>query len=154
MPSQGISDNARPGNPIMMYPPPDSNAHMSMNTKILVSVVISIAVIVVSIIMICHHMPSVTSSSVSTRLAQGGWVVYYRQGCGYCTAQKQVLAWGNKQPHNYIECDMRGKQVGGLFPPPVPCNSPTITGFPFWLNTRTGETRAGLQSINALNTMA
>lgn len=111
---------------------------------------VALAAAVVLIIMILYYMFS--HGGLAKGLTRNGWVVYYRHGCGYCTRQKIVL--GGKF-HKFIECDSSGKQIGGYTThPPLPCNSPTITGYPFWYNTHTKATRVGLQETAALEKMA
>lgn len=90
--------------------------------------------------------------SQAKRLASCGWIVYYLQGCGYCTKQKEVLGGDYK---NYIECNRQGDQLSGYTTtPPIACNSPQINGYPFWYNTKTKDTRGGLQGVDALKKMA
>ena len=90
--------------------------------------------------------------SHAKRLAGCGWIVYYLQGCGYCTKQKEVLGGKYK---NYIECNRQGDQLSGYTTtPPIACNSPQISGYPFWYNTKTKDTRGGLQGVDALKKMA
>jgi hypothetical protein len=109
----------------------------------------ALAVVVVLIIVVLYYMWS--PCMLAKDLAHCDWIVYYRQGCGYCTKQKHVLSG---KFHKYIECDTSGRQIGGYTSnPPLACDSPIITGFPFWYNTRTQKTRAGLQDIGELRKM-
>ena len=111
---------------------------------------VALAVAVVLIIVILYYV--FLPRSLSKNLARRGWTVYYRKGCGYCTKQKQVLGGDF---HKYIECDTNGNQLGGYTTsPPLPCNSPQITGFPFWYNTKNQKTHVGYQDIRALENMA
>lgn len=117
---------------------------------------VALAAVVVLIIMVMCRMagsskgsskgsPKGSSKALVKHLADCGWVVYYRRGCGHCTKQKEVLGGNYKK---YIECDANGVQLSGYTTkPPVACNSPQIKGFPFWYNTKTGDTRLGFQGI-------
>jgi hypothetical protein len=70
-------------------------------------------------------------------LANAGWVLYSRAGCGYCERQMAEL--------------------GGAYPRAVHCSPAScanVTAFPTWVNTRTGERRVGLQGRAALLSMA
>lgn len=126
----------------------DSDDNPCMTRKTLLAVALAVAVVLIIVILYYMFSPR----TLAKGLARCGWIVYYRQGCGYCTKQKHVL--GGKF-HKYIECDTSGNQIGGYTTsPPLPCNSPTITGFPFWYNTRTKETRVGLQDAGSLEKMA
>ena len=126
----------------------DSDSEMCISRKMLKSLAMAIAIVL--IIMILYYL--LVPGTLSKKLAKCGWIVYYRQGCGFCTKQKQVLR-GDFE--NYIECDMSGNQIGGYTTkPPIPCNSSVITGFPFWYNTRTKDTKVGLQTLESLKEMA
>lgn len=94
----------------------------------------------------CHKR-----AGLAETLGDAGWVVYYRQGCGYCDEQRRVLGKPHLMPS--VECDPAGRQMGGDAAP-LPCGSPVITGYPFWLNVRSGEARVGLQGHSALENMA
>jgi hypothetical protein len=129
----------------------DAKRHMSpecRRRRMLLTVALAVAVVL--IIVILYYMFS--HCGLAKGLIRNGWIVYYRHGCGYCTKQKSAL--GGKF-HKYIECDPSGKQIGGYTAhPPLPCNSPAITGYPFWYNTHTKATRVGLQDAAALKKMA
>ena len=113
---------------------------------------VALAAVVVLVIMVMCRMAGLSkgsskgsSKSLVKHLAGCGWVVYYRRGCGHCTKQKEVLGGNYKK---YIECDENGVQLSGYTTkPPIACNSPQIKGFPFWYNTKTGDTRLGFQGI-------
>jgi hypothetical protein len=121
---------------------------------------VAFAVVIVLVVMvICRLAYSSEDDSSDSlkrshakRLAGCGWIVYYLQGCGYCTKQKEALGGDYK---NYIECNRQGDQLSGYTTtPPIACNSPQINGYPFWYNTKTKETREGLQGVDALKKMA
>ena len=126
---------------------------------------VAFAVVVMLVIMVICQLAYLSSDesdddesngtfkgSQAKRLASCGWIVYYLKGCGYCTKQKEALGGGYK---NYIECDRQGNQLSGYTTtPPIACNSPQIDGYPFWYNTKTEDTRQGLQGVDALKKMA
>jgi hypothetical protein len=113
---------------------------------------IVLAAVVLLVIMVMCRMAGSSEGSLVKRLANCGWVVYYLQGCGYCTKQKSILGGNYKK---YIECDRNGDQLSGYTTkPPIACDSRQIDGFPFWYNTKTRETQRGLQNIDALKDMA
>jgi hypothetical protein len=122
---------------------------------------VAFAVVVMLVIMVICQLAYPSSdesedgsfkSSHARRLASCGWIVYYLKGCGYCTKQKEALGGGYK---NYIECDRQGNQLSGYTTtPPIACNSSQIEGYPFWYNTKTEDTRQGLQGVDALKKMA
>ena len=120
---------------------------------------VALAAVVLLVIMVMCRMAGMagmaggsSKGSLVKHLANCGWVVYYLQGCGYCTKQKNILGGGYKK---YIECDRNGDQLSGYTTkPPIACNSRQIDGFPFWYNTKTRETRRGLQDIDTLKDMA
>jgi hypothetical protein len=106
-----------------------------------------VALAVVLVVLVMYYMAA--PSTVATALERRGWVVYYRAGCGYCTAQKKALG-----PYRLaVECDT-SRRATSEYVGPLSCDSPEIKGFPFWYNERTKESRLGLQNITALKAMA
>ena len=76
--------------------------------------------------------------NLARRLANRGWVLYTKPGCGYCTRQ---LA-----------------ELGGPYPRQIDCSGTNplcahISSFPTWVNSRTRDTRVGLQSREELLAM-
>lgn len=91
------------------------------------------------------------SSNVSTAaLASAGWYLYTRPGCSWC--HKQIDALGGSYV-NRIEC---GKDGASPAPPAgaPACTDPKISGYPFWYNATTGQSRTGFQNSDALLSMA
>jgi hypothetical protein len=108
-----------------------------------------LAVAVLLVLLVVYHLAA--PRTLGARLDRGGWVVYYRKGCGYCDKQKALLSGFSK----FIETDQAGKLVGGYTDaPPLPLKSPEIKGYPFWYNTRTRASKMGLQSAADLEKMA
>jgi hypothetical protein len=72
-------------------------------------------------------------------LAADGWVLYTRPGCAYCSKQLAVL--GVARYSKQMVC---GPGASALAPMgPVLCKDVPV--FPYWVNERTLEARAGLQ---------
>ena len=91
------------------------------------------------------------ASNVSTEaLASAGWYLYTRPGCSWC--HKQIDALGGSYA-NRIEC---GKDGASPAPPAgaPACTDPKISGYPFWYNATTGQSRTGFQNSEALLSMA
>jgi hypothetical protein len=90
--------------------------------------------------------------ALAKQLAHRGWVAYYLRGCGHCTKQRSILGGA---PHVHFECDRSGAVLGRpAGHPPIACNSPQITGYPYWYNAKTREGRAGVQTLKSLEQMA
>ena len=153
--------NSLAGAAAQVSPVKETNRHATRvqpghcTSKKIVSYTATIAIVAVIVAAILYIMFSGFFNDVGTRLSRGGWIVYYLRGCVYCIKQKELL--GGRSPpaggYSFVECDMNGNQVGGQAPP-IPCGHPVIKGYPFWFNVRTKETRAGLQSLSALKSMA
>jgi hypothetical protein len=76
-----------------------------------------------------------------------GWQLYMLKGCGYCTKQMAELKGFN----TFVEYE-RGNPVpivnnieGELY------SRDKINGFPFWYNSKTGETKPGKRDICSLD---
>jgi len=110
----------------------------SLQQRQKVYLAIALAVAVVLIMVIIHKLFS--PSELGRSLARCGWVFYAMPGCGYCSQQKAIL--GGRYPKTVV-CR---RSSGGA------CAS--ISGFPFWHNARTGESRSGLQDAEELVEMA
>jgi len=150
--------NSLAGTTAQVSPVKETNQHVTRvqpgyctSKKIVASILLATVVVMVAAIL--YIMFSGSSTAVGTRLSRGGWIVYYLRGCGYCTKQKELLGGRSPPGYSFVECDMKGNQVGGQAPP-IPCGHPIIKGYPFWFNVRTKETRAGLQSLSVLKSMA
>jgi len=106
----------------------------------------------VGIVVICVIIVMCASAlTLSSRLERAGWVVYYRTGCRYCDMQQDIL---KSRFHKFIESDWDGNIVAGYTnSPPISPLDPAITGFPFWLNTLTGEALTGTQDVDSLKLM-
>lgn len=87
------------------------------------------------------------------RLAQLGWVLYTRPGCPWC--DRQMAALGGLYPA-HIECTGDAAAVAAeiaKYPGAIACDDPKVVGFPFWFNTKTQDTRAGMQKPADLENM-
>lgn len=109
---------------------------------------LTIAILVVlALLLIVYAM---APRDLALRLARRGWVLYVRDGCGYCTEQLRAL--GGHYPKT-VECTSGGKLVKSYCDnPPFKCSS--VSGFPYWYSTATKETKTGLQSKKTLEKMA
>jgi hypothetical protein len=92
---------------------------------------------------------------LDARLERRGWLLYVRDGCGYCTKQLAMLGPGFRR-HNVVECNGPPPNAPAAHPASlVPsCQDPRISGFPFWYNKKTGLMKTGLQSHHELERMA
>ena len=87
------------------------------------------------------HQEPISKNDIS------GWQLYMLKGCGYCTKQLAELKGFN----TFVEYE-RGNPVpivnnidGELYP------RDKINGFPFWYNSKTGETKSGKRDICSLD---
>jgi hypothetical protein len=110
---------------------------------------IAIAVAVVLVIILLYYMMSPQRGGVSSKLAKKGWILYTRDGCGYCT--KQLKELGGHYP-KIVRCAQGGTLVkSDVNDPPSTCAQ--ITGFPTWINTKTGDKKVGFQKQHDLEAM-
>lgn len=124
-----------------------SHEHKSGSGHYMLAAVLAVAVLLLIVIM--YYV--VDDSCLAKRLARSGWTVYYRKGCHYCKKQKSVLDGKFRQT---VKCDVDGSLLRSYTATPaLSCKDPIITGFPFWYNTRTKDTRVGLQSKEKLELM-
>ncbi len=89
---------------------------------------------------------------LTRRLIRAGWVLYTRPGCPYCVRQENVLRgkfWKR------ISCRGGKAESGYTSHPPLKCNDPSITGFPYWYNHLSpAKSSAGLKNWQQLQKMA
>jgi hypothetical protein len=88
-------------------------------------------------------------NSLVAQLADAGWVLYTMSGCGYCTKQLSVL--GVSAYPKQVHCG-GGKSVGGSLTETQGtkmCSD--VPGFPHWVNTQTGQSKGGMQSVETLH---
>jgi hypothetical protein len=90
------------------------------------------------------------ATSLSSRLARAGWVLYAKEGCGFC--DEQLAMFGKKLPKLLVYCYSDGTAMRTFDAPPVACNQ--LHAFPTWYNRKTSETRVGLQKPRDLAQMA
>jgi hypothetical protein len=110
----------------------------------------ALAVLLAIAIYFCARRPDTGRGALARGLADRGWTVYLRRGCGYCDKQRALLGPGFKKYVLYAE---DGTVLGGYTKAP-PLALGAIQAVPFWHNERTGEDRAGLQDAAALERMA
>ena len=83
-------------------------------------------------------------------LASRGWYLYTRPGCSWCHKQMDALGGEYK---NRIEC--AADAVKRALPAGAPvCGDSKISGYPFWHNVKTGQSKTGFQDMKALTEMA
>jgi len=108
------------------------------------AIILSVGVILL-IVVIYYY----TRAPSSGDLAQKGWTVYLRKGCGACDAQvKHLAGFSSYVVYGPDGTVLENRAKGALVP------YGTIKGFPHWHNSSTGEVRTGLQDAAALKVMA
>lgn len=105
--------------------------------------------VALAVVVVIFAMVSLRRRGSFQNLAARGWVLSTKDGCGYCEKQLEIL--GGSYPKIY-ECAADGSPKDPAANLPFACKD--ITGFPFWHNTVTGESRVGLQDRDALAKMA
>lgn len=118
-------------------------------------IVIGVAVLAVLAVVLMLCM-SGRRQDLAGALERRGWLLYVRDGCGYCTQQKDMFPRGFRAT---VKCGAPLPALSALPAPvvgvaPPSCQDPRITGFPFWFNTQTGASKVGLQSLSSLHQMA
>ena len=88
-------------------------------------------------------------SDLAKKLAAAGWTLYMREGCPWCTRQKQAL--GGRPYSRTVTCpgDGGARRLG---PGTLSCGN--VSGYPHWHNPVTGEVRRGYQDGPKLAQMA
>ncbi len=112
-----------------------------------------IFVLILAIIWMVLYYKNLNSNSDDSQKQQeskndiSGWQLYMLKGCGYCTKQAAELKGFN----TFAEYE-RGNPVpivnnieGELY------SRDKISGFPFWYNSKTGETKSGKRDICSLD---
>lgn len=107
------------------------------------------AIAIVLIIILLYYVMAPRHGGLGSKLAKHGWILYVRDGCGYCT--KQLHELGGHYP-KIVRCAPGGKLVkSDVSSPPLTCSQ--ISGFPTWYSTKTKETKTGLQKTSDLEKM-
>jgi hypothetical protein len=116
--------------------------------------IVGIAALAVLAVVLILYMARGRGQDLAGALERRGWLLYVRDGCGYCTQQKDMFKNGFRA---IVKCGAP-PPPGAALPPvvgaPPTCQDPRITGFPYWFNTQTGVSKVGLQNLNALRQMA
>ena len=102
------------------------------------ALLVALLAVIICIIVYCIRVPD---SGLADKLAADGWVLFTTPGCSFCVKQLRVL--GLARYPSQTEC-------GGAS---APAGCKKIAAFPFWVNTKTSETRTGLQSAAQLREM-
>jgi len=123
------------------------------------------ALMIVIVVLVIYYiaMPrGPVVKSCKKMLVKTGWILYTRKGCPWCHKQMDALGGSYKK---HVECPSNA-------PPPTPaelaaayqifaktidgallCGDPKITGYPFWFNSKTGESVVGYQDEEKLAMM-
>lgn len=97
-------------------------------------------VLIAIILLLVVFAPRPGRRNLAAALAERGWVMYFKPGCGHCESQLRGLGGSFS---GLVVCDPScGADCGG------------IRAFPTWRNATTGEVRVGAQSLRSLYEMA
>lgn len=110
------------------------------------------ALVLVLIVCCCVYTYVILPITLSDQLAHSGWVVYLKDGCSFCKDQMGTLGWKFR---NFVYCNKEKSACTNRIENMVhfKCDSPLITGYPFWYNLKTKKYRAGYQSAGQLHSM-
>ena len=131
------------------------------SAQMLKILLLSMAIVVIIVVVAVVHLRrkarrfgrALAADLVGARLAQLGWILYTRPGCPWC--DRQMAELGGIYPA-HIECTGDTAAVAAevaKYPGAIACDDPKVVGFPFWLNTKTQDTRAGMQKQADLEQM-
>ena len=95
----------------------------------------AILVVLLILVIFCMVYFGCSGRALSAKLCKSGWILFVRPGCSFCDKQLRALG-GNPFPRQ-ITC---GASAGAS----KACSK--IPAFPFWINSRTGDTRVGFQN--------
>lgn len=113
-----------------------------------------LAAVVVAVLVVLLLLVAVMvwrgATGLSSRLARAGWVLYAKEGCGFC--DEQLAMFGKRPPKLLVYCYSDGTTMSTFDAPPVACSR--FRAFPTWYNQKTSETRVGLQKPEDLARMA
>lgn len=106
----------------------------------------------VAVVAVTAALAARRAHATARALAKKGWVVYVRDGCPPCAAQKKTLAEIGFA--RVVRHDAQGRRVG-----PVPRGAPAappggLKAFPTWLEVPTGRQVRGAQSAAQLAALA
>jgi len=129
----------------------------SSNMQMMQMLSLSMIIVVVLIIVVYLYLRrkarkfvhTIAEDLTSLKLAEMGWVLYTRPGCPWCEKQLDLL--GGAFPATIV-CP--GTDAAKRFPGALSCDDPKVVGFPFWYNTKTKESRTGMQNVAALSALA
>lgn len=115
--------------------------------------IVGLAIVVVLIIVIVYYYLW-APRTLSKDLARCGWVLFTRQGCGYCTRQLQIL--GDPFYSKMVVCSGSDplEQSSSVNPNVLDISCAQVPAYPYWYNTTTKDARIGLQRHRELEQMA
>lgn len=122
------------------------------------------ALMIVIVVLVIYYIwmpqgPAV--KSCKKMLEKAGWMLYTREGCPWCHKQMEALGGSYKKhvlcpstpapsPADLAEAyKIFAKTIDGA----LLCGDPKITGYPFWFNSKTGESVVGYQDEEKLAMM-
>lgn len=95
--------------------------------------------------------PKGPQKGLGQALADAGWVVVLRDGCGWCTKQLAVL--GGAYPR-YVECAKGGPAYHGVSAAEkAKLPACGTVGTPYWANVKTGQKAPGYQDAAKLHAL-
>lgn len=114
-------------------------------------------VLVVLVIVVAYylrrraHAPTAPQKRLGQALADAGWAMVLRDGCGWC--EKQLATLGGSYPKT-MECAKTGpvyRGVSGAEKAKLPaCGT---VGTPYWVNVKTSQTARGYQDVAKLRAL-
>jgi hypothetical protein len=108
--------------------------------RVLVEITLALVVIGIIALVVIYFTLVLPMRRTSRKLFRAGWVAYVTRGCGYCDKQLNTCP----QFPGFVRCPDAARAA----------ECAAVPAFPFWRNTRTGETRVGYQDDAALRAMA
>jgi hypothetical protein len=122
-------------------------------TRLPFTVVALIILLIILIIVVLHRLlsPEWKKRGLAGALADREWILYTRPGCGYCTKQMDVLGGGYSKR---VVCVSGASTAAGSMSElegPLKCKE--VSGFPTWVNARTGKVKTGLRDRAELDAM-
>jgi len=128
-----------------------NNNPLFILTILFACIIFVLILLIIGMVMYYKHNNSSNNESSghknnNSKNDPSGWQLYMLKNCPYCVKQMEELKGFN----TFVEYE-RGNNVpivnnisGELYP------KNKITGFPFWYNSKTGETKSGKRDICSL----
>jgi len=110
----------------------------SSGTKSVIGFIV-IAVLIILLIALVYYA-YVNSQGLGAALTRAGWTMWTQNGCPACVAQAGIIGPGSFKYVKKKSC--------------LPGSNCPVDAFPTWVNSKTGESRTGVQGPLDLNAMA